>query len=72
MQKALEIVLVLAMSFSFGMCVVALRGSKRVSLTVAQRQKLGLAGGLLFALTLTAWNATEPGRRARPTTVTAP
>lgn len=71
-QKALEVALVLAMSFSFGMCVVALRGSRRVRLSVPQRQKLGLAGGLVFALTVTVWMATEPGRHPRPAPVNVP
>jgi hypothetical protein len=57
MRKALEVALVLGMSVSFGMSVVALRGSRRVPLTVAERQRLGVVGGLLFAVTLTLWTA---------------
>lgn len=70
-QKALEIALVMFMSFSFGMIVVAVRGPRRVRMSVPQRQKLGVAGGVVFALTLLAWTMTEQARRpiARPAPV---
>lgn len=57
MHKALEVVLVLSMSFSFGMLVVAIRGPRSVRLTTSQRRNLGIAGAVLFAGGLAAWFA---------------
>jgi len=62
-QRALEIVLMLVMSFGFGMIVVAVRGPRRVRMSIEQRKKLGVAGGLLFAVTIAAYMATEDARK---------
>lgn len=51
-QRVLDFALLLVMSIGFGMVVVALRGPRRGRWSKEQRQKLGMAGGGVFALGL--------------------
>jgi hypothetical protein len=53
-QRVLDFALLLVMSIGFGMVVVAIRGPQRGRWSKEQRQKLGTAGGGVFALGLAA------------------
>jgi hypothetical protein len=58
-QQAIEIALILLMSFAFGTLVVAVRGPRRVRMSVEQRKKMGILGAVGFALTIVGWLETE-------------
>lgn len=53
-QRVLDFALMLVMSIGFGMVIVAIRGPRRGRWTIAERKKLGAAGGAVFALGLAA------------------
>lgn len=67
-QTAIEIAVIMIMSFSFGMIVVAVRGPRRVRMSVEQRKKMGIMGAVAFAVGIVAWMETEKVRApiARP------
>ncbi|MGZ3418125.1 MAG: hypothetical protein ACXVEE_09695 [Polyangiales bacterium] len=67
-QQAIELVLIVIMSFSFGMIVVAIRGPRRVRMTIEQRKKMGIMGAIAFVIGVVGWMESEKLRApiARP------
>lgn len=65
-QKLVEFLLFFVMSTGLGTMVVALRGPRRVRMNKLQRQKLGVAGGFIFAVGLVSWIALSPRLAPRP------
>jgi hypothetical protein len=61
-QTAIEIAVIMVMSFSFGMIVVALRGPRRVRMSFEQRKKMGVMGAFAFAIGIIGWMETEKVR----------
>jgi len=47
-QRVVDILLLLVMSIGFGAIVVAVRGPRRVRMSVEQRKRLGTVGGVVF------------------------
>ncbi len=69
-QRALDIALMMVMAIGFGSVVVAVRGPRRVRMSLDQRKKLGTAGGAIFlvgfAARLLAADALQPIARPPP------
>lgn len=69
-QRALDIALMLVMAIGFGSIVVAVRGPRRVRMSVEQRKKLGTVGAAIFlvglAARLLAADALKPIERPPP------